>query len=342
MTINIIGNFPKVERQVTGLYTFDRAFINNTGVIGFPLGTGVEIFGANHVGKTTVTLGLSGLIASAQEYNIAWADFEGSDPEYILGLFDAVKYSGDLHYIREATDEEALDSLVVKMFDKKANCGVGIIDSIGAISPISEREGDLGDANMGRRAFLIGQFSRKGINTLRGTNKIIFAINHEYPIIGGRGKDTPGGEVKKYLFSVRIQLKRKYLKGKWLEYPDGSYIIEGKVIKNRWGYKDRQFNLFVLAGKGIHLGLTAMYDCVTLKLATAEKSVKLGETSFGYIKNMTDKAQEGNEAFFMPFIEALSKYNNEESTSSNDEEKTDENNKDIGTETDTISDVDTE
>ena len=320
MTINIIGNFPKVNRQITGLYTFDRAFINDIGEIGFPLGIGVEIFGGQHVGKTTFTIGLSGLIASVQEYNIAWTDFEGSDPRYITGLLEAVKYSGDLHYIRKETDEEELDELMVKLFDKKANCGIGIIDSIGAISPIAEEQGDLGDANMGRRAFLMSQISKKGIRVLRGTNKDILAVNHEYPVIGGRGKKTPGGEVKEFLFSVRIRLSRKYLKGKYVEYPDGSYILEGIVKKNRWGYDNRTFNIFVLAGKGIHLGLTAMYDCVALGLASSERVVKIGDKSFGAAKNMTDKAKAGDDEFFVPFFEALYNHNNEERVSSESDE----------------------
>jgi hypothetical protein len=195
---------------------------------------------------------------------------------------------------------------------------VGIVDSVGAISPISEAEGDLGAANMGRRALIMAQFTRKSLKLLRDSNKVIFMINHSYPVIGGRGSESPGGEVKKYLASIRIQVRRKYVKGKYEEFPDGSYILEGTIKKNRWGYKDRTFNLFVLAGKGVHLGLTAMYDCVALKKATKDKVIKIGDTSFGRLKEIVDKAQEGNDEFFIPFFDALNSIVYEEPTAVED------------------------
>jgi hypothetical protein len=126
-------------------------------------------------------------------------------------------------------------------------------------------------------------------------------INHAYPKIGGRGLDTPGGEVKKYLSSIRISVKRKYIKGKYEEYPDGSYIIEGTVIKNRWGLKDKVFNLFVLSGKGIHFGLTAMYDAINLGLAKRDRTIKIGDTIYGTMKSIVQEAHDGNDEFFLPF-----------------------------------------
>lgn len=315
MTVNILGDAPKITRQVTGLYSFDRAFINKKGDIGFPIGIAAEIFGATHIGKSTLTYGLAGLIANTQNKNIALADFEGFDPDFLVSVLETVKFDGDVQYLRSKGDEETLDSLLTKLYEE--DYSVGILDSVGSISPVSEVEGDLGDANMGRRAFLMAQFSRKAMHLLHfNPNKVIFVINHYYPVIGGRGGDTPGGEVKDYLFSIRIHIKRKYLKGKYVEYPDGSYIIEGTVKKNRWGFKDRTFNLFVLAGKGLHLGLTAMYDCVMLKKATADKSIKIGDKSFGYMKDIVEQAQQGNDDFFMPFFDALNTYNNEETMSS--------------------------
>ncbi len=319
MTVNVLGDAPKITRQVTGLYSFDRAFINKKGEIGFPIGIGAEIFGATHIGKSTLTYGLAGLIANAQSKNIALADFEGFDPDFLVSVLETVKFNGNVQYLRSKGDEETLDSLLSQLYED--DYSVGILDSVGSISPVSEVEGDLGDANMGRRAFLMAQFSRKAMRLIHfNPSKVIFVINHYYPTIGGRGGDTPGGEVKDYLLSVRIHVKRKYLKGKYVEYPDGSYIIEGTVKKNRWGFKDRTFNLFVLAGKGIHLGLTAMYDCITLKRATADKSIKIGDKSFGYMKDIVEQAQQGNETFFMPFFEALNTHNNEETTSSDGDE----------------------
>ena len=302
--INILGDAPTIKRLETGLYSFDRAFENRAGEVGFPLGKGIEIFGVTYCGKSTITYGLAGLIASAQEGNIALADLEGFDPDFLITVLENAKFSGDVQYIQTESDEDVLDKLVVFMKDK--NYRVGILDSIGAISPISEQEGAIGEANMGRRAKIMAQFTRKSIKILRNPDApSIFMVNHSYPRIGGRGSDTPGGEVKKYLASIRIQVKRKYFKGKYEEYPDGSYVIEGKVIKNRWGYKDRIFWLFVLSGKGIHKGLTAMYDGFMEGVVGKKKVVTIGDKSFGYLKNIIDEAQEGNDEFFDPFFEAL-------------------------------------
>jgi KaiC/GvpD/RAD55 family RecA-like ATPase len=79
MTINIKGDAPSITRLETGLYSFDRAFENRKGEIGFPLGKGVEVFGATNTGKSTIVYGLAGMIASAQERFIALADLEGFD-----------------------------------------------------------------------------------------------------------------------------------------------------------------------------------------------------------------------------------------------------------------------
>jgi len=205
-----------------------------------------------------------------------------------------------------------LETLSYRLDDKELNYNIGILDSIGAISPIAEADGDLGAANMGRRAFLTNQFFRKAIRTLRtNKNKILFSVNHQHPNLGTFGYNTPGGEGKKYLSSIRIQLKRLYRKNKEESYPDGSYVLTGKIVKNRWGYKDREFYLFVLGGSGVHKGLTALYDGIVLGVVDVARTIKIGEQSFGYLKDITEKAQEGDEEFFHPFYDAIEKYKSE-------------------------------
>lgn len=303
--VTILGASVPVQRILTGLYSFDHAFINREGDIGFPIGKGVELYGATFTGKSTITYGLAGMVAKAVGKDIALADFEGFDPKFLQTVLATAGFDGNIYCIQEEEDEEAMDMLLSKLKDKKY--GVGIVDSIGAISPVSEAEGDLGEANMGRRAFLMAQFTRKALKIMRSEDsKTIFMINHAYPRIGGRGMDTPGGEVKKYLSSIRISVKRKYLKNKYEEYPDGSYIIEGTVVKNRWGLKDKVFNLFVLSGKGIHIGLTSMYDAISLGLAEKGRTIKIGDSSFGTMKEIVQQAHEGNDDLFIPFQDILS------------------------------------
>ena len=258
----------------------------------------------HNCGKSTITYGLAGIVAKSIGKDIALADFEGFDPKFLETVLATSGFDSNIYCIQEEDDEDALDKLLSSLREKKY--GVGILDSIGAISPVSEAEGELGEANMGRRAFLMAQFSRKALKIMRSDDsKTIFMINHAYPKIGGRGLDTPGGEVKKYLASIRIAIKRKYIKGKYEEFPDGSYIIEGTVVKNRWGLKDKVFNLFVLSGKGIHLGLTAMYDAINLGLVTRGKTIKIDERSFGTMKEVVRQAHDGNDDFFNPFIEIV-------------------------------------
>jgi RecA/RadA recombinase len=303
--VTILGASVPVQRILTGLYSFDHAFINREGDIGFPVGKGVELYGATFTGKSTIVYGLAGMVAKAIQKDIALADFEGFDPKFLQTVLASSGFNGNIYCIQEEEDEEALDALLAALRDKKY--GVGIVDSIGAISPVSEAEGDLGEANMGRRAFLMAQFTRKALKLMRSDeSKTIFMINHAYPRIGGRGLDTPGGEVKKYLSSIRISVKRKYIKGKYEEYPDGSYIIEGTVVKNRWGLKEKVFNLFVLSGKGIHFGLTAMYDAINLGLAKRDRTIKIGDTIYGTMKSIVQEAHDGNDDFFIPFQDILS------------------------------------
>ncbi|OGH07417.1 MAG: hypothetical protein A2W22_03040 [Candidatus Levybacteria bacterium RBG_16_35_11] len=301
MSINIIGSVTKTQRLITGMYSFDRAFRNQKGEVGFPLGKITEISGYQGVGKSTFTFGLSGMIAK-DHGNITVADIEGFDPEFLSTILHSVGYSGDVTYIYEDNDEEILDQLIHWMKDKTYT--VGMLDSVGAISPISELDGDLGEANMGRRAKLVAQFSRKANHVILQSPKEpknFLLINHQHSIFGSKGINTTGGETLKYISSVRIRLRRKE------EFPNGSYVLEGKVIKNRFGYKDKLFYVFVLAGMGMHAGLTWMYDGFLLEKITRGKVVKIGDKSLGYLKDIVEKAyKEDEQEFFNIFKDAIS------------------------------------
>jgi RecA/RadA recombinase len=312
--INIIGDAPSVKRLVTGLYSFDKAFENKKGEIGLPIGVGVEIHGLTHCGKSTITYGLAGLIATSQGKKIALADLEGFDPEFLVSVLENSGYSGDVQYIQEEKDEETLNRLISFVYDFE-NYGVCILDSVAALSPIPEKSGSVGEANMGARAFRMAQFSRKCLPIIREEkdSPTILMVNHMYPKIGGLpGTYTiPGGEVKKFLESVSIRVKRVYFQKKYAEYPDGSYVVEGKVIKNRWGFKHRTFWLFVLSGKGIHKGLTSVYDGFRLGLVKKkDKSLAIGDEKFGTLPTIVKQAQKGNEEFFEPFYKLLEEYEN--------------------------------
>ena len=244
--IKIIGTLPKVTRIITGLYSFDQAFMSAGGKIGFPLAL-TEIAGPTNCGKSTLSYSLCGLLSYLLLLNklvkpsadIALADFEGYDPDFLLSILKHSKFDGKVKTIQEDTDGKVLDALIDSI---KEDYSFGILDSVAAISPVSEIEGEIEEANMGRRAKMMAQFSRKIMRILRTeSHKAVFMINHVHANIGSFGTVTPGGVSKNYLSAIIMRVKRKE------EFPDQSYVIEGTVRKNRFGYRGRKFYLFILA-----------------------------------------------------------------------------------------------
>ena len=300
--VEIVGTPARVARIVTGLYSFDHAFVGLAGKIGFPMSL-IEVAGPTGCGKSTSAYSLCGLLSTLIAplvdipIDIALADFEGYDPEFLVAVLEHAGFDGKIKAIQEDTDGKVLDELVASI---KGDFSLGIFDSVAAISPLSEIEGKIEEANWGRRAILVNQFCRKIIRIIRDDPlKAVFMINHVHASMGGFGTVTPGGVSKNYLSAVTMRVKRKE------EFDDQSYVIEGTVRKNRFGYRNRKFYLFVLAEKGIHLGLTAMYDCFLLGLAERGKTIKIGDQKFGYLTKLVDKAQAGENEIFEPFLDLL-------------------------------------
>src|SRR3990172_6359262 len=98
--IKITGNIPKIQRLITDMWSFDRAFENQRGDKGFPLGTNMEIFGPHSSGKSTTTYGLAGMIGKYLNCDIALLDLEGFDPTFLLDVLENVKFDGELQYLQ--------------------------------------------------------------------------------------------------------------------------------------------------------------------------------------------------------------------------------------------------
>jgi len=310
-TVKIEGNHPNIQRIKTGYYSLDHAFINHKGDLGMPIGVGYEIFGATGIGKSTLAYSLAGMLAD----DIVLCDFEGFDVDFLERVMLSVGYDGNIHVLSDIEDEKQLMNTLDLLADAKQKYNVAILDSISAISPISEMDGDIGEANMGKRAFTMAQFSRKALHIFRFAKepKTIIAINHWRPTMSGRGWESPGGIVKNYLLTVRILLKRVE------EFPDGSYILQGKAEKNRWGYSDRLFFVFMLAGYGLHAGLSAVWDCVILKVAKYENgTIKIGTQSYGRLSTLVKSAKAG-EDIFKPFKDELEKLDGTQDTGTENE-----------------------
>jgi hypothetical protein len=287
-----------------------------------PIGIGYENFGATGIGKSTFSYSLAGMIAKAQDSDIVLSDFEGYDEPFLESVLSGVEFDGTVNVISEEEDEIQLMKSLEELDSKKKSTHVLVLDSISAITPIAEQKGDIGEANMGKRASAMAQFSRRALHIFRFSDvpKTIIAINHWRPKMGGYGYEAPGGETKNFLLTVRILLKRK------IEFLDGSYILDGEVIKNRWGYSHRKFSVFVLAGSGIHEGLTAVWDCVMYKLVQyrdEKVKYKLGDGTemVTHINTFIKSAKRGEDVFqtFRDELEKLNGVPQEESIEGTDE-----------------------
>lgn len=307
--MEIKGRIFKIERLETGFYSLDRAF-STVGEIGIPLNVGWELFGVSHIGKTTFAVSLSALIAKELSKDIAFCDFEGIDIDRLKALLQSQDFDGTIWLPTETEDEKMLDELINNL--SEPFIGVGIIDSLAAISPIAERAGQLGEMNMGRRAMLIAKLSRKILPIMRDSDNpsTLFMINHWVPMIGKHGYDTPGGEVKKYITHERVKLSIQDT------FPDRSYWIKGEVYKDKKGGAGRMkkemggtFHVVIRANGGLHRNLSTMMDCVVAGKVERKKTLKVKETSesLGFLKTYFENAEDDER--FQVFYELLGKEN---------------------------------
>lgn len=303
---NISGDYPQIERVVTGLHSLDIALSNRTS-IGFPMTT-YELTGFGGIGKSTFASSILGIVGAHYQKDMIYAPIEPIDRELLGDILDSVAFENTCHIISGQTDEDIVDNFCEMLADDKVSGGV--FDSLTAISPIAEVESSSADMNMGRRARLAGVLARKlvHLNRFRQSPVATIIISHVATPMSmtptNTGSSTTGGETKKNLSKVRIKL-RKMPEPTMTELDDNAYVIEGMVEKFNFGKDKRKFYCVVLGGKGIHVGLTAVYDCKMLKMASFGKSVTLNGEKFGNIRTLIQKAHAGETEIFQPFIDAL-------------------------------------
>ncbi len=303
---DIVGEYPSIERVKTGLYSLDRA-LSNKHEVGFPMTT-YELTGFGGIGKSTWASSILGIVGAHYKKDMVYAPIEPIDRDLLGDILDSVSFENTCHIISGQTDEEIVDNFCEMLADDKVSGGV--FDSLTAISPIAEVESSSADMNMGRRARLAGVLARKlvHLNRFRQSPVATIIISHVAPPMSmtptNTGSSTTGGETKKNLSKVRIKL-RKMPEPTMTELEDNAFVIEGNVEKFNFGKDKRKFYCVVVGGQGIHVGLTAVYDCKMLKLATFGKSVTLGGEKFGNIRSLIAKAHAGDNEIFKPFIDAL-------------------------------------
>lgn len=331
MPITFIGdNFESTNRLVTQCHSLDWALADRLGNLGIPLRSTIEVYGAKNVGKSTFAFSLMGLIASKLSKDITLLDWEGQSRETIEGVLEEQNFYGKVNYLLNKgteTSEDTLERFIEEIANEEQN--VGLMDSIGAFRPTALLEGKIGDSNMGVFARETGQFVNKLTHiTLRSDEPgVVFLTNHVHPTIGSmvQGQTTSGGEKKKYLSHVRIDLKRAYIGNSPVNFGE-SYLLRGKIDSNRFGFSGREFYVFIIGGEGIHIGLTALWDCViaghaTLSAKSIKDSVVISMDGVSYGKMRTLIQNRSDKELFVPFINKLREDND---TVSNEDEEDEE------------------
>lgn len=315
MPIQFVGDeFNSTKRVVTLCHSLDCALADRLGNIGIPLRSIIEVYGSKNVGKSTTVFSVAGMVGAKLSKDITILDWEGQSKETIEGVLESQSFYGKVNYILnkgEETSEETLERFVEEIANEDQN--VGIMDSIGGFIPNAYMEGSIADSNMGVFAREIGRFTSKLNRVILRSDSdgIVFLTNHVHPTIGSmvQGQSTSGGETKKFLAHVRIDLKRAYIGNSPVNFGE-SYLLKGHVDSNRYGYSGRDFYIFIVAGQGIHVGLTALWDCVIAGHATlSAKSIKdsvvinLDGVSYGKFRNIYHERD--NKEIFTPFINRL-------------------------------------
>ena len=281
----------KIEVIKTGSIQLDKAL----GVGGYPKGRIIEVYGPESSGKTTFALHA---IANAQKEGgyAAFIDAEHAlDPTYAKALGVDID---NLILSQPDSGEQALE--IAEALIKSGSIDIIVVDSVAALVPEAELNGDMGDSHVGLHARLMSQAMRKLAGIINKTKCVAIFINQIREKVGvmfGNPETTTGGRALKFYSSVRLEIRR----GEQIK--DGTTVIGNKtsikVVKNKVAPPFKSCEVEVLYGKGIsHLG-------EVVDLAVLDEIIEKSGAWFSYNGEKIGQGREKTKEYLLSHPEVL-------------------------------------
>ena len=283
---------PTIENSVsTGCLSLDVAL----GVGGVPRGRIIEVYGPESSGKTTLALHI---VAEAQKAGgyAAYIDAEHAvDPEYSKNLGVDTE---ELLISQPDTGEQALE--ICETLVRSGAVDVIVIDSVAALVPRAELEGDMGDTHVGLQARLMSQALRKLTGTVSRSNTTVIFINQIREKIGvmfGNPETTPGGRALKFYSSIRMEIRRI------TSLKDGGEMVGSrvrvKVVKNKVAPPFKQTEFDIMYGQGIS------YEGDVLDLAVSGDIVEKTGAWYSFEDTKIGQGRENSKTYLKENSEVL-------------------------------------
>jgi recombination protein RecA len=291
--IMVMGDKPDMNIEVipTGVLALDLAL----GVKGLPKGRIVEIYGPESAGKSTLAMSV---VAEAQKMGgvCAYIDAEHAmDPVYA----EAIGVDIDTLLISQPDNGEQALSITEDLV-KSGEIDVVVIDSVAALTPRAEIEGDMGDSHIGLQARLMSQALRKLTAHVNNNHTMVIFINQLREKIGvmfGSPETTPGGRALKFYSSVRLDIRRIESIKQGVEIVGNRTRV--KVVKNKVAPPFKQAEFDIMYGLGVSK------EGSILDLATEHGFIKKGGAWYNYGDTQIGQGREKAKAYLTEHPEVL-------------------------------------